>query len=97
MKLKLNLKPKLIQREFIIAKLLVISGVAVLVFRREQLPEPHAEDGPPAVDVRSLTKVYGRPGPIGRAWRAPDIMSNETGVPDSGSFARVDSTCGFST
>jgi ABC-type multidrug transport system ATPase subunit/preprotein translocase subunit SecF len=44
-------------------------GVAVLIFRRPQLPKPEMEDGPPAVDVRYLHKVYGRPGPVGRAWR----------------------------
>ncbi len=47
-------------------------GVAVLLFRREEQPQPHAVDGPPSIDVRNLTKVYGRPGPIGRAWRAPE-------------------------
>jgi ABC-type multidrug transport system ATPase subunit len=28
-----------------------------------------AGDGPPPVEVRHLHKVYGRPGPVGRAWR----------------------------
>jgi multidrug efflux pump subunit AcrB/ABC-type multidrug transport system ATPase subunit len=44
-------------------------GVAVLIFRRPQIPRPEAEDGPPVVEVRHLHKVYGRPGPVGRAWR----------------------------
>jgi multidrug efflux pump subunit AcrB/ABC-type multidrug transport system ATPase subunit len=47
-------------------------GVAVLAFRRPRIPDPAAAEGPPAVEVRSLCKIYGRPGPIGRAWRAPD-------------------------
>jgi multidrug efflux pump subunit AcrB/ABC-type multidrug transport system ATPase subunit len=44
-------------------------GVGVLVFRRPKLPEPDSDEGPPLVEVRYLRKVYGRPGPIGRAWR----------------------------
>jgi multidrug efflux pump subunit AcrB/ABC-type multidrug transport system ATPase subunit len=45
-------------------------GAAVLLFRRRELPEPAAGEGaPPVVEVRYLRKVYGRPGPIGRAWR----------------------------
>ena len=32
---------------------------------------PATEGGPPVVDVRYLHKVYGQPGPIGRAWRSP--------------------------
>jgi multidrug efflux pump subunit AcrB len=58
----------------IVTTLLVASallGVAILVFRRPQIPAPQAEDGPPAVEVRNLRKVYGQPGPVGRAWRAP--------------------------
>ena len=46
-------------------------GVAVWIFRRPERVEPAAADGPPVVEVRYLHKVYGRPGPIGRAWRAP--------------------------
>jgi ABC-type multidrug transport system ATPase subunit len=30
------------------------------------------ETGPPAVEVRSLRKVYGQPGPVRRAWRLPE-------------------------
>jgi multidrug efflux pump subunit AcrB len=44
-------------------------GLAVLVFRRPELPEPDSDEGPPLVEVRYLRKVYGRPGPIGHAWR----------------------------
>jgi len=47
----------------------ILLAVAVLLFRRVQLPEPHSEDGPPDIDVRYLHKVYGKPGPVGRAWR----------------------------
>jgi multidrug efflux pump subunit AcrB/ABC-type multidrug transport system ATPase subunit len=39
-------------------------------------PESHAPSrvggGPPAVEVRSLRKVYGQPGPVRRAWRLPE-------------------------
>jgi ABC-type multidrug transport system ATPase subunit len=57
----------------IVTTLLVASlllGAAVLAFRRRDLPEPQRTDGgPPEVEVRYLHKIYGRPGPIGRAWR----------------------------
>ena len=48
----------------------VLLGVAVLALRRQELPSPEATDGgPPAVEVRHLHKIYGQPGPVGRAWR----------------------------
>jgi ABC-type multidrug transport system fused ATPase/permease subunit len=58
----------------IVSTLLVAAallGVAVLIFRRPQLPRPETDDGPPVVEVRYLHKVYGKPGPVGRAWRVP--------------------------
>ncbi|RLE33341.1 MAG: hypothetical protein DRJ61_07460 [Acidobacteria bacterium] len=46
----------------------MILGAAVLILRRERPPAPQADEGlPPALEVRCLRKVYGRPGPIGRA------------------------------
>ena len=56
----------------IVSTLLVagaLLGVAVLVFRRGGVVPPKTEDGPPVVEVRYLSKVYGEPGPVGRAWR----------------------------
>jgi multidrug efflux pump subunit AcrB/ABC-type multidrug transport system ATPase subunit len=56
----------------IVSTLLVAAallGAAVLIFRRPQLPRPETDDGPPVVEVRYLHKVYGKPGPVGRAWR----------------------------
>jgi multidrug efflux pump subunit AcrB/ABC-type multidrug transport system ATPase subunit len=47
----------------------VLLGLAVLIVRRPQVPRPECDDGPPAVEVRYLRKVYGQPGPVGRAWR----------------------------
>ncbi len=44
-------------------------SIFVMVLRRSDFREPVAEDGPPVLDIRFLRKVYGRPGPIGRAWR----------------------------
>ncbi len=49
----------------------VALGLIVFLWRREPLPEPAAEEGPPAVEVRHLRKIYGLPGPVGKAWRAP--------------------------
>ncbi len=58
----------------ILTTLLVASvtlGVAVIALRREKPPIPQAEEGaPPALEVRCLHKVYGRPGPVGRALRS---------------------------
>jgi multidrug efflux pump subunit AcrB/ABC-type multidrug transport system ATPase subunit len=60
-------------------------GLIVLIFQRPQLPRPAAADGPPAVDVRYLHKVYGQPGPIGRAWRSPQRFAQR--VLESGARA----------
>jgi len=43
-------------------------GLAVLLFRWPEAPEPASADGPPAVEARFLRKIYGQHGPIGRAW-----------------------------
>ena len=47
-------------------------GLAVLIFRRSELPQPEATDGPPPIDIRYLRKTYDLPGPIGRAWRVQE-------------------------
>ncbi len=47
----------------------VILGIAVLVFRKPQIPEPESSDGPPTLEVKFLGKVYGKPGPVGRTLR----------------------------
>ena len=45
--------------------------IIVLAFRRPELAELETAGGPPLLDVRNLKKVYGMPGPIRRAIRAP--------------------------
>ena len=45
--------------------------VIVLAFRRPELIEPESSGGPPVLDVRNLKKIYGMPGPIRQAIRAP--------------------------
>ena len=45
-------------------------AVVVLVFRPRDLPEPDRTQGPPRLDVRSLRKVYGLPGPLRATVRA---------------------------
>ncbi len=49
----------------------VVLAGAVLLVRRSEPPRPSTTDGPPRIEVRYLSKVYGRPGPVGRAWRSP--------------------------
>ncbi|OLT62079.1 hypothetical protein BJP37_26720 [Moorena bouillonii PNG] len=52
-------------------------GLAALIFRRVPLVEPATVGGaPPTLEVRYLNKVYGRPGPIGRAWRVQERFAN---------------------
>ena len=45
-------------------------AVVVLVFRPRDLPEPDCSQGPPQLDVCSLRKVYGLPGPLRATVRA---------------------------
>ena len=45
-------------------------AVVVLIFRPRDLPEPDRSAGPPRLEVRSLRKVYGLPGPIRATVRA---------------------------
>ena len=39
---------------------------------RPELLDATQDSGPPAVEARSLRKVYGQPGPVRRAWRLPE-------------------------
>ncbi len=51
----------------------MLLGLTALLFPKEKQPQPQAgHDGPPVLDVRHLEKVYGRPGPVARAWRLPE-------------------------
>ncbi len=66
---------------------LILAGslvIIVLAFRRPELAEPETAGGPPVLDVRNLKKVYGMPGPIRRAIRAPrefaDAIRREGGA-----------------
>ncbi len=43
----------------------LLLGAAALLFHRPEIPEP--QGSPPEIDVRFLRKIYGRPGPVGRA------------------------------
>ena len=46
-------------------------AATVLLFRRVEVVAPDVSHGPPALEVRNLKKVYGVPGPMRRAMRAP--------------------------
>jgi multidrug efflux pump subunit AcrB/ABC-type multidrug transport system ATPase subunit len=41
-------------------------AIVVLAFRPKDIPEPHADNGPPRMEVRYLHKIYGLPGPLRR-------------------------------
>ena len=47
-----------------------VLALIVLLFRQQSQPAPATAGGPPAVEVRNLRKVYGRPGPVRQALRA---------------------------
>ncbi|RMG42808.1 MAG: ATP-binding cassette domain-containing protein, partial [Acidobacteria bacterium] len=48
-------------------------GLAVLLAPKPPPPEPRLErNGPPRLEVRFLHKTYGGPGPVARAWAAPE-------------------------
>jgi ABC-type multidrug transport system ATPase subunit len=53
----------------LVASLLL--GMAVWLFRPRDAAQPEEGGGPPVVHIRYLHKIYNVPGPIGRAWRAP--------------------------
>jgi ABC-type multidrug transport system ATPase subunit len=55
----------------------LLLAAAVWLIRKPERPEPVAEDGPPVLAVRYLHKVYGRPGPIGRAFRLPHWFAEQ--------------------
>jgi multidrug efflux pump subunit AcrB/ABC-type multidrug transport system ATPase subunit len=51
-------------------------GAIVLGWQRPPVPEPEAAPGrPPRLEIRSLHKTYGQPGPIRSALRAPDVFA----------------------
>ncbi len=53
-------------------------AVAVLLFRRPEAATPAAAgERPPSIEVRYLRTIYGRPGPIGRAWRGPQRFARQ--------------------
>lgn len=37
-------------------------GLLYLIFRREEIPKPEMDDGPPRLEVKFLKKIYGLPG-----------------------------------
>lgn len=49
-------------------------GAFILLFRRPELPEPAQDMN---VTVKFLHKIYGRPGPVGRAWRSGDQFAEK--------------------
>ena len=53
----------------------LVLGAIIVLWRRPRTPEPAAEAGAPPLEVRHLRKVYGQPGPVGKAWRAPDAFA----------------------
>lgn len=52
-----------------------VVGAVALGWKRPPLPDPLAAGSPPRLEVRFLHKTYGEPGPVGHAWRAPEIFA----------------------
>ena len=65
-------------------------AVAVMLFRRPDRIEPDCSAGPPALEVRYLHKVYGLPGPLRRAVRAPRDFVNAVRARGGEPVARVE-------
>lgn len=57
-------------------------GIFLLLFRKTELPEPDPDMN---VTVKFLHKIYGRPGPVGKAWRSGEHFAEKVlsrgGVP----------------
>tara|TARA_Y100000031_G_scaffold34279_1_gene38317 strand:- start:1005 stop:5798 length:4794 start_codon:yes stop_codon:yes gene_type:complete len=53
----------------------VLLGLAVLIFRPRELPQPDCSQGPPTLEVRHLQKVYGLPGSLRLALLAPKAFA----------------------
>jgi multidrug efflux pump subunit AcrB/ABC-type multidrug transport system ATPase subunit len=52
----------------------VFLGIFVLIFRRPELPQP--SEGV-EVEVKYIHKIYGKPGPIGKALRAGELFAEK--------------------
>jgi multidrug efflux pump subunit AcrB/ABC-type multidrug transport system ATPase subunit len=63
-------------------------GLAVLALRKPEIVLPDASGGPLAVSVRFLHKVYGQPGPIGHAWRLPQLYARRVRARGGAPFDR---------
>ncbi len=87
----------------VVTSLLIGGGLlaaTVLLFRRPEFVEPDTRSGPPALDVRNLRKVYGLPGPLRRAIRAPRefakrVLAEGGVVRSAGRFERKDAVVRF--
>ncbi|MFC1839700.1 efflux RND transporter permease subunit [Thermodesulfobacteriota bacterium] len=52
----------------------VFFGIFLLLFRKTELPEPDSDMN---IKVKFLHKIYGRPGPVGRAWKAGEHFAEK--------------------
>lgn len=52
----------------------VFLGTIVLIFRKPELPSPDPEMN---IKVKFLHKIYGRSGPVGRAWRSGEHFAEK--------------------
>jgi len=50
----------------------LLLGLTVMLVPKPAKSLPDTSTGPPVLSIRYLGKIYGRPGPIGRAWRVWD-------------------------
>jgi ABC-type multidrug transport system ATPase subunit len=75
----------------------LLLGLAALVIWRPVLPEPDTTDGPPSVEVRYLGKIYGRVGPIGRAWRVTERFAARVLARGGTAFDRADARAAIVT
>ena len=71
----------------VVVSLLVGGGllaIVVLLFRPREVVAPDVSAGPPVLDVRNLKKVYGVPGPLRQAIRAPTEFARRVAAEGGG-------------
>ena len=66
-------------------------GLVVVIFRPRDLPEPDVSEGPPALVVSHLHKIYGEPGPLRTALLAHATFARKVLAAGARAFGRADS------
>ncbi|MYD43057.1 MAG: ATP-binding cassette domain-containing protein [Gammaproteobacteria bacterium] len=63
----------------------------VMIFRKQEPPEPHMDGGPPILEVKHLSKIYGLAGPVRTALEARKAFIRRVIERGGEMFSRTDS------